>query len=69
MIPAAEAVRIAFPARSVDAAQAVHLHHGRTIEAAGIDGTYGVFGPDGALIALAVEQDGVARSVLGWQVG
>ncbi len=67
LIPAADAVRRAFPARSVDPTQAEHLRHGRTIDAAGIDGTYGVFGPDGALIALAAERDGIARSVLGWQ--
>ncbi len=69
MIPAGDAVHRAFPARSVDASQVVDLRHGRTIEAAGIDGTYAAFGPDGALIALVVEQDAVARSVLGWQVG
>ena len=69
VIPAADAVRAAFPARSVDDAQAQHLRHGRTIDAAGIAGIYGAFAPDRALIALVGERDGVARSVLGWQVG
>jgi tRNA pseudouridine55 synthase len=67
VIPAADAVRRAFPTRVVDDTQAVALGHGRSVQAAGIAGTYGAFGPDGALIALAVERDGVARSVLGWQ--
>ena len=67
LIPAAAAVRLAFPTRTVDDAQAIALRHGRTIESAGIAGTYGAFGPDGDLIALVTERDGVGRSVLGWQ--
>ena len=67
VIPAADAVRLAFPTRVVDDTQAVALGHGRSVQAAGIAGTYGVFDLTGALIALAHERDGVARSVLGWQ--
>jgi len=67
VIPAAAAVRQAFPIRIIDDAQAIALGHGRTIAPAGISGTYGAFGPDGALIALVAERDGHGRSVLGWQ--
>jgi tRNA pseudouridine55 synthase len=69
VIPAAAAVRLAFPSRTVDDVQAVALGHGRSVEAAGIWGTYGVFDLTGALIALVLERDGAARSVLGWQTG
>jgi len=69
VIPAAVAVRSAFPVRSVDARQAIDLAHGRTIDAVGLPGTYGAFDPAGALVALVVERGGTSRSVLGWQVG
>lgn len=68
IIPAADAVRLAFPVRTVDESQAVALRHGRTIDVAGITGTYGTFDPAGALVALVAERDGAARSVLGWQI-
>jgi tRNA pseudouridine55 synthase len=67
ILPAGDAVRAAFAIRLVDDAQALDLRHGRSIAAAGIAGTYGAFDPAGALIALLVETNGVARSVLGWQ--
>ncbi len=66
VLPAADAVRAAFASRLVEDAQALDLRHGRTIPAAGIAGTYGAFDSAGALIALVVETNGVARSVLGW---
>ncbi|MGS0684116.1 tRNA pseudouridine(55) synthase TruB [Nakamurella sp. GG22] len=69
VLPAADAVRAAFPTRQVDQTQALDLRHGRTVTAAGIAGTYGAFDPAGALVALVVETAGVARSVLGWQSG
>jgi tRNA pseudouridine55 synthase len=68
IIPAAQAVRLSFPVRTVDDAQSLDLRHGRTIDAAGIPGTYSAFDGAGALIALVVEQGGTARSVLGWQI-
>jgi tRNA pseudouridine55 synthase len=34
------------------------------VPAAGIPGTYGVFGPDGVAVALVTEKDGVARPVV-----
>ena len=67
VIPAADAVRLAFPTRTVDAAQADRARARPQRQAAGIAGTYGVFDPAGALVALVRERDGVARSVLGWQ--
>ena len=67
VIPAADAVRLTFPARTVDDAQALALRHGRTIDVAGIDGIYGTFDVSGALVALVADRDGATRSVLGWQ--
>jgi len=67
IIPAAPAVRLAFPARDVDEPQVLALRHGRTIDVAGIPGTYGTFDSAGALVALVAERDGATRSVLGWQ--
>lgn len=66
IIPAAAAVRLAFPVRTVDESQVLALRHGRTIEVAGITGPYGTFDDSGALVALVGERDGLARSVLGW---
>jgi len=57
----AEAVATAFPRRDVDAALATDLSHGRPLPAAGLAGTYGVFGPDGGVLALVRELDGLAR--------
>ncbi|MET0965645.1 MAG: tRNA pseudouridine(55) synthase TruB [Nakamurella sp.] len=68
IIPAIDAVHAAFPIRTVDAAQALDLQHGRFISAAGISGTYGVIGPDQTLVALAQDRDGRSKSVLGWQI-
>ncbi len=67
VIPAADAVRAAFPTRVINHDQAVHLRHGRLIEPAGMTGTAGAFDADGTLVALVAERDGMTRSVLGWQ--
>jgi len=67
VLPAAEAVRLAFPSRTVDDGQAVDLGHGRSIPMAGIQGTYAAFDRSGELIALVAERNGATRSVLGWQ--
>ena len=67
IIPAATAVRLAFPARDVDESQVLALRQGRTIDMAGMTGTYGTFDPSGALVALVTERAGATRSVLGWQ--
>jgi tRNA pseudouridine55 synthase len=69
IVPATQAVTAAFPVRTVDESRALDLRHGRTIDTAGIAGTYGVFGPAGTFVALVAEQSGRTRSVLGWESG
>ena len=56
-----EAVAAAFPRRDVAPALATDLAHGRPIPAAGVAGTYGVFAPDGRVLALVRERDELAR--------
>jgi tRNA pseudouridine55 synthase len=58
------AVAAAFPRHDVDAETARAVRHGRPVAAAGIDGTYGVFGPDGRVLALSADTGGRARSVV-----
>jgi tRNA pseudouridine55 synthase len=60
----AEAVAVAFARRDVDAAAAADLSHGRSLPGAGLPGTYGVFAPDGRVVALVAERDGAARPVV-----
>nr|WP_281248293.1 tRNA pseudouridine(55) synthase TruB [Cryptosporangium aurantiacum] len=55
------AVNAAFPRRDVDAATATVLGHGGRLSTTGLTGPYGVFGPDGRVVALVVERDGAAR--------
>jgi tRNA pseudouridine55 synthase len=52
---------VAFPRRDLDAEQAADISHGRPLPTAGLTGTYGVFGPDGGVLALIRERDGLAR--------
>ncbi|MFL6139115.1 MAG: tRNA pseudouridine(55) synthase TruB [Frankiaceae bacterium] len=62
VVPLAAAVASAFPRRDVDAAQAATVRHGGRLPAAGLGpGPVGVFGPDGAVLALVEERDGAAR--------
>lgn len=63
-LPLAAAVAAAFARRDVDAAEAVDLSHGRPLPGAGLPGTYGVFAPDGRVLALVAERDGAARPVV-----
>jgi tRNA pseudouridine55 synthase len=63
-LPLAEAVAVAFARRDVDAAAAADLAHGRPLPGAGLPGTYGVFAPDGRVLALVAERDGAARPVV-----
>jgi tRNA pseudouridine55 synthase len=58
------AVATAFPRRDVDTAAAIAVQHGQAIPAGGIEGTYGVFAPDGRALALAADSEGVTRSVV-----
>ena len=61
MVPLSDAVAASFPSRVVDAELARDVSHGRRPPAVGLAGTYGVFAPDGAVLALAEESDGAAR--------
>lgn len=63
-LPLAGAVAVAFPRREVDADAAAALAHGRPLPGVGLSGTYGVFGPDGRVLALMAERDGAARPVV-----
>jgi tRNA pseudouridine55 synthase len=60
LIGLADAVAASFPRRDVDAEQARDVAFGRPLPAAGVAGVYGVFGPDGAVLALAAD-DGPHR--------
>jgi len=59
-----DAVAAGFARRDVDAESARVLAHGGRLAPAGIAGTYGVFGPDGAVIALVEERGGAGRPVV-----
>jgi tRNA pseudouridine55 synthase len=59
-----EAVAVAFPRRDVGPGLAADLSHGRPLPAAGLPGTYGVFAPDGRVLALVREQGDLARPVV-----
>jgi tRNA pseudouridine55 synthase len=58
------AVAAAFPRRDLDAALAADISHGRPLPATGLDGTYGVFAPDGRALALVSERGRQARPVV-----
>ncbi|MEJ7703749.1 MAG: tRNA pseudouridine(55) synthase TruB [Geodermatophilaceae bacterium] len=59
-----DAVAGCFPRRDVDDGQARAVGHGGRLPPVGLSGPYGVFGPDGHVIALMAERDGVARSLV-----
>ncbi|MFQ6266426.1 tRNA pseudouridine(55) synthase TruB [Kutzneria viridogrisea] len=59
-----QAVDAAFPRHEIDLPSAAALSHGRRIPAAGITGPYGVFGPDGRVLALAVDESGAAKPLV-----
>jgi tRNA pseudouridine55 synthase len=62
LLPMAEAVAAAFPRRDVSASEARTVVHGGRLAAAGFSpGPVGVFGPDGALLALVEEHGPVAK--------
>lgn len=66
VLPLPVAIAAAMPVRGLTADQARELSYGRSIPAAGIDGTYGGIGPSGEAVALLVETAGLARPVLGF---
>ncbi len=59
-----EACLLAFPRRDLSAEEAEHTRHGRTLEPAGIDGTYAATAPDGQVIALLRDEPMRTRSVV-----
>lgn len=64
LLPIADAVRVAFPVREVDAEQARVLGHGGPLPALGLaDGPVAVLGPDGTFLALVEERNGLAKPV------
>jgi tRNA pseudouridine55 synthase len=64
VLPLADAVAAAFPRRDVSADEAGKVAHGVRLPAVGLGpGPVGVFGPDGALVALVEEHEGVAKSL------
>jgi tRNA pseudouridine55 synthase len=64
LLPIADAARAAFPARDVDAAQAVSVSHGVALPSIGTaPGPIAVFGPDGTFLALVEERGPTTKSV------
>lgn len=60
-----EAVGLAFPRRDVGAREAGALAHGQRLAAGGLVGTYGVFDPDGHVVALVKDEgSGVATPLV-----
>ncbi|HKN96917.1 MAG TPA: tRNA pseudouridine(55) synthase TruB [Pseudonocardiaceae bacterium] len=59
-----EAVALAFPRRDVPASQAAALSHGQRLAPGGLPGTYGVFDPDGHVVALARDDAGHAAPLV-----
>jgi tRNA pseudouridine55 synthase len=51
-----EAVSVAFPRRDLDPDAAADIAHGRPLPTVGLPGTYGVFAPDGRVLALVSER-------------
>ncbi|NUT31828.1 MAG: tRNA pseudouridine(55) synthase TruB [Hamadaea sp.] len=60
-LPLAQALNRAMPARTVDEVEAKILSHGGPLDAVGIEGSYGVFGPDGTALAVVSERGGKAK--------
>jgi tRNA pseudouridine55 synthase len=58
------AVDTAFPRRDVTAEEAARLSYGGRLAPGGIEGAYGVFGPDGEVVALLEDRGGEARSLV-----
>ncbi|OHV44163.1 tRNA pseudouridine(55) synthase TruB [Parafrankia colletiae] len=64
VLPLGAAVATAFPRRDVGVTEARDVAHGRRLPPVGSSGPYGVFGPDGAVLALFEERDGTARPIV-----
>jgi tRNA pseudouridine55 synthase len=57
-----DAVAACFPRRTLDAAEALDLSHGRRLAPTGTPGAVGAFAPDGHCVALVEDRDGAARA-------
>lgn len=66
VLPLPRAIAEAMPVRTLLPEEASELSYGRTIEPAGIEGTYGGLTEDGTAVALLQEWGGRARPVLGF---
>jgi len=66
VLPLPRAIAAAMPTRALTPDEARELSFGRTIDSAGIDGTYGGIDESGAAVALLHESAGRARPVLGF---
>ena len=66
MLPLPQAIARTMPVRRLTPSEASELTFGRTIEPAGIAGTYGGIAETGEAVALLRESDGRARPVLGF---
>lgn len=64
VIPVAAAVDAAFPRRAVGPQEAAAVAHGRFLPLAGESGPTGVFGPDGAVLALMGPDRGELRPLV-----
>lgn len=64
LMPLDHAVATLFPRRDADAEQAGDLRHGRPLPLSGRPGPVGVFGPDGEVLALVEDKDGMARPLV-----
>ena len=58
------AVSTAFPRREIAPREVIALSHGQRLAAGGLDGTYGVFGPDGHVVALAKDEGPIAKPLV-----
>jgi tRNA pseudouridine55 synthase len=66
VLPLPRAIAMTMPVRTLRPEEASELTFGRTIEMAGIEGTYGGLDEAGAAVALLREWNGRARPVLGF---
>ncbi|MCM3884843.1 tRNA pseudouridine(55) synthase TruB [Frankia sp. R82] len=64
LTPLGVAVAASFARREVAGPQAVDVTHGRRLAPLGQPGTYGVFDPDGTVLALVEETAGAVRSLV-----
>jgi tRNA pseudouridine55 synthase len=62
----AEAARAVFPARELDAEEAVAVGHGQRVPATGAPGLHAALAPDGRLVALLEDAGQVARVAVGF---